>query len=71
VESRVQIANRCAPWKIANGAENLVLQALQFYEMGKSGLVCYGLSLYRLRTDRMINTSSDVLLRKNVYRLVA
>jgi hypothetical protein len=30
VESRVQIADRCEPWKIYSGAENLVLQALQF-----------------------------------------
>jgi hypothetical protein len=30
VESRVQIADWCAPWKISNGAENFVLQALQF-----------------------------------------
>jgi hypothetical protein len=30
VESRVQITDRCAPWKISNGAENLVLQVLQF-----------------------------------------
>jgi hypothetical protein len=29
VESHAQIADRCAPWKISNGAENLVLQALQ------------------------------------------
>jgi hypothetical protein len=29
-ESHVQIANRCAPWKISNGAENSVLQSLQF-----------------------------------------
>jgi hypothetical protein len=27
VESRVQIADRCPPWKISSGAENLVLQA--------------------------------------------
>jgi hypothetical protein len=26
VESCVQIADRCAPWKISNGAENLILQ---------------------------------------------
>jgi hypothetical protein len=26
VEIRVQIADRCAPWKIFSGAENLVLQ---------------------------------------------
>jgi hypothetical protein len=32
-ESHVQFANRCTPWKIANGAENLVLQALQYNEM--------------------------------------
>jgi hypothetical protein len=31
VESRVQNADRCAPWKISSGAENLVLQALQFH----------------------------------------
>jgi hypothetical protein len=34
VESHVQIVVRCAPWKISNGAENLVLQALQFDEVG-------------------------------------
>jgi hypothetical protein len=33
----VQIANRCAPWKISNGAENFVLQALQFQKI----VVCY------------------------------
>jgi hypothetical protein len=27
----VKLSKRCAPWKIANGAENLVLQALQFH----------------------------------------
>jgi hypothetical protein len=27
-ESRVQIADRCAPWKISNGAQNLILHAL-------------------------------------------
>jgi hypothetical protein len=29
VESCVQIADRCAPWKLFNGAESLGLQALQ------------------------------------------
>jgi hypothetical protein len=29
VESRVQIADMCAPRKISSGAENLVLQALK------------------------------------------
>jgi hypothetical protein len=33
LESQGQIADRCAPWIIANGAENFVLQALQFYKM--------------------------------------
>jgi hypothetical protein len=28
VESRVQIADLWAPWKISNGAENIVFQAL-------------------------------------------
>jgi hypothetical protein len=27
----MQFADRCAPWKIANGAENLDLQVLQFH----------------------------------------
>jgi hypothetical protein len=30
----MHIADRCAPWKRANGAENLVLQALQFQYVG-------------------------------------
>jgi hypothetical protein len=30
VESHMQFADLCAPWKMSNGAENLVLQALQF-----------------------------------------
>jgi hypothetical protein len=30
----MQFADWCAPWKIANDAENLVLQALQFHWMG-------------------------------------
>jgi hypothetical protein len=30
VEGRVEIADRCAPWKISNGAENLTLQQLKF-----------------------------------------
>jgi hypothetical protein len=30
VESRVKIKGQCAPWKISNDTENLVLQALQF-----------------------------------------
>jgi hypothetical protein len=29
-KSCVQIADQCAPWKVANGALKLVLQALQF-----------------------------------------
>jgi hypothetical protein len=28
MESHVQIADRRAPWKIKNGAENIVLQAV-------------------------------------------
>jgi hypothetical protein len=36
VEGWKPCANRrkCAPWKIANDVENLVLQALQFLELG-------------------------------------
>jgi hypothetical protein len=30
VESCVQIAEQCAPWKIRSGTQNLVLHALQF-----------------------------------------
>lgn len=29
-ESRVHIVDPSAPWKISSGAENIVLQALQF-----------------------------------------
>jgi hypothetical protein len=29
----MQFSDRCAPWKIASGAENLILQALQFQQM--------------------------------------
>jgi hypothetical protein len=29
----MQFSDPCVPWKIANGAENLVLQALQFQQM--------------------------------------
>jgi hypothetical protein len=32
-ESHVQIADQCAPWKGASGAENFVLQTLEFHEM--------------------------------------
>jgi hypothetical protein len=35
-ESHVQVAKRCAPWKISNGTENLVLQALQFQQMASN-----------------------------------
>jgi hypothetical protein len=30
----MQFSDWCAPWKIASGVENLVLQALQFQQMG-------------------------------------
>jgi hypothetical protein len=30
LESHMHIADRCAPWKIADCAENLLLNALQF-----------------------------------------
>jgi hypothetical protein len=29
----MQIADRCAPWKISNNAENPVLQALKFQKI--------------------------------------
>jgi hypothetical protein len=34
LESHVQLADRRAPQKFTNGAENLVLQALQFQKVG-------------------------------------
>jgi hypothetical protein len=34
VESRLKIAERCAIYKISDGAQNLVLQPLQFEEVG-------------------------------------
>jgi hypothetical protein len=33
-ESHIQFADRCAPWKISDGAENRVLQALQLQKIG-------------------------------------
>jgi hypothetical protein len=33
-DSHTHIADRCAPWKISDGAENPVLQALQFQKIG-------------------------------------
>jgi hypothetical protein len=30
----MQFSDWCAPWKVANGAENLVLQVLQFQQVG-------------------------------------
>jgi hypothetical protein len=35
-ESQMKFADRCAPWKIVNSAENRVLQALQFQKIGVS-----------------------------------
>jgi hypothetical protein len=34
LESHMQIADRCAPWKITTDAERPILQALQFQFMG-------------------------------------
>jgi hypothetical protein len=34
VESPVQVVARFIPWKISSGEKNLVLQALQFLEVG-------------------------------------
>jgi hypothetical protein len=49
----------------------IVANTFSFYRL--SSLVCYRLSSYtrRLRMDRIENTSSAVLLRRNVYRSVA
>jgi hypothetical protein len=33
IESLMQFSGWCTPWKIANGVENLVLQALQFQQI--------------------------------------
>jgi hypothetical protein len=34
IESLMQFSDRCGPWKVSNGAENLILQAVQFQQMG-------------------------------------
>jgi hypothetical protein len=44
----MQIADRCAPVKVANSAENFVLQALQFHQMSAARLVS---SLYNGGAD--------------------
>jgi hypothetical protein len=49
VKTRVQLVDRSAPWKISNGEENLVLQALQFSRW---------FNLYSLDNKRVENTSS-------------
>jgi hypothetical protein len=49
----MQIANRYAPWKIANGAENFVLQALQFHFF--SAMLRF--SLYSIWADLTENTT--------------
>jgi hypothetical protein len=34
IESLMQFSDWCAPWKVANRAESLVLQVLQFQQVG-------------------------------------
>jgi hypothetical protein len=50
----VQIANRCAHWKISSGVENFVLQALQIQGTAISVID----SLCRLGADRIENAAS-------------
>jgi hypothetical protein len=41
----MQIANRCAPWRNSNGAENFVLQALQFQQIHRQVKVTFRLAV--------------------------
>jgi hypothetical protein len=58
VENCVQIADRCAPWKISSSAQNLVLHALQFFSSG------LGSSLYSLGSDPTENIVSIFIAQK-------
>jgi hypothetical protein len=60
----MQIADRCAPVKVANNAENSDLQALQFHKMSvrrklPGGTARLVPSLYDVGTDRRENAASN------------
>jgi hypothetical protein len=65
----VQIANRCAPWKISNGAENFVLQALQFQLMVVCRKLPGGASISH-DTPNELSLSLSLMLRPTVSRPV-
>jgi hypothetical protein len=63
VESCVQIADRCAPWKFSNGAQNLVLHALQFQEVGFSRFLCLSvIKLFRTYFDSFAQYSKNSII---------
>jgi hypothetical protein len=62
VESHKQIADLRAPWKISNGAENLVLHTLQFEDVGVRRKFPGGTSRNHLEvsSSSSLSTSSSV-----------
>jgi hypothetical protein len=54
MERHMDIAYRCTPWKIANGEENLDLQALQFQQMGVCSKFPGGRAIRHCRTNKSI-----------------
>jgi hypothetical protein len=71
LESHVQLADGCAPWKTISGTENLVLQAQQFQEMDicckfpGGGSIChYGPNSALWRVNLMVALNRSLLNRE-------
>jgi hypothetical protein len=69
----MQFADRRVPWKIANSAENLVLQALQFQQTGicrkfpgGTSISHYGSNEYFVESYLMLVLNNLLLNRKYV-----
>jgi hypothetical protein len=60
-ESHVQIANRCAPWKISNGEGNFVLHELQFQYI----VVCRKLPARTTVESVLICTEAYIVSRRS------
>jgi hypothetical protein len=63
----MKIADRCAPVKVANSAENSVLQALQFHQLK---LDITRVTLYSLRTDHAQKTRFYCCVRNITPRTI-
>jgi hypothetical protein len=61
LESHLQLADRCTPWKFTNGAVNFVLHALQFQipRLGKHVITDLISALWRVTLMLALNRSLD------------